>query len=72
MPLFKRPKTWTVGDESATSSDYEHSDAGSQAVKSLRGAQQEAERQALLYEAQVHELREVRRSYVFITAHYSV
>jgi hypothetical protein len=59
MPLFKRPKTWSVGDESV-SSDYEYSDSSSQAVESLRGAQQEAELQAMLYDAQVHELRKVR------------
>ena len=55
MPLLRRPKTWTTGNVSATSSDYEHSDAAA-----LRGAQQEAARQAMLYDAQVHQLQKVR------------
>lgn len=57
MPLFKRPKPWSVGDESATSSDHEHSETGVQPVESLRG---EADRQAMLYDAQIHELNRVR------------
>ena len=60
MPLFKRPKTWSVDDGSAASSDQEHNDYGPQERESLRSAQQEAERQAMLYEAQVHELQKVR------------
>lgn len=60
MPLFKRPKTWSASDESAASLDHDHSNAGSQALESLRGAQQETERQSQLFDAQVHELQKVR------------
>ena len=57
MSLSKRPKTWSASDESPASSDHERSNAGSQQVV---GAQQEVENQAMLYEAQIHEVRKVR------------
>ncbi|KAG8221338.1 Lecithin:cholesterol acyltransferase-domain-containing protein [Butyriboletus roseoflavus] len=71
MPLFKRPKTWSANsDESTASSDHDHSDAGSQVVESLRGAQQEAERQAMLYDAQIHELQKRSKRRFFLKARF--
>lgn len=56
MPLFQRPKTWSASDTSVTSSDHERSGSD------LREVQREADRQAMLYEAQIHELQKVRAS----------
>ncbi|KAG6381899.1 Lecithin:cholesterol acyltransferase-domain-containing protein [Boletus reticuloceps] len=71
MPLLKRPKTWSVGgDESAQSSDHEHSDVGSHALGTLRDAQQEAGCQAMLYEAQVHESKKGPKRRFFFKARF--
>ncbi|KAG9312062.1 Lecithin:cholesterol acyltransferase-domain-containing protein [Chiua virens] len=74
MPLFKRPKTWSEQrDTSTTSSEHEYGDPGSQQEvdtdqerQNLRAAQEEAARQAMLYDAQVHELKKrSQRRFIF-------
>ncbi|KAN0081174.1 Lecithin:cholesterol acyltransferase domain containing protein [Tylopilus felleus] len=70
MPLFKRPKTWSAGEESTASSDHEHDGSGSQAAESLRGAQQEAECKAVLYDAQLHALQKRSERRFFFKARF--
>ncbi|KIJ65858.1 hypothetical protein HYDPIDRAFT_109905 [Hydnomerulius pinastri MD-312] len=72
MPLSKRNKTWAGNDESATHAEQEIGDTGNDVprVDALQEAQLETERQAKMFDAQIHQMKKKAERPFFVKARF--